>query len=151
MMITIRIILEALILACLACLSIHDIRCHKVTNRSLWCMTPLAAGGIALNLMEKSWYCLPDVVLGGVIGFGVMLGVSLLTHNGIGGGDIKLAGLLGLVCGIRGILLLLLAASFLGSVYGLIRSGKRKDGEIRLPFVPFMTAGFLFSTILSMI
>ena len=64
---------------------------------------------------------------------------------GIGGGDIKLAGVMGLIYGPSRMLAVLLIASGLAACVSL--AAGRKKGMLSLPFVPFLMAGSLAVTI----
>lgn len=150
-MIIIRIAVEILILAYLIYLSVHDIRTKTVTDKSLLLLLPLAALRITLDIFFGSWKHLLFLILGGVFGFCLMLMTAIITHNGIGGGDIKLTGILGCLCGLDGILILLLAASFSAAVYGIVSDRLSQEKKVRIPFVPFMTAGYLLSTAASIL
>jgi prepilin signal peptidase PulO-like enzyme (type II secretory pathway) len=66
----------------------------------------------------------PHWVLGGVIGFGAPLGITWLFYKlrgqiGLGGGDIKLYGILGLYLGPVGIVFSIFLSCLLGAVVGL--------------------------------
>jgi len=71
-----------------------------------------------------------------------ILGELLFKKESMGGGDIKLAAMVGAFIGWKGILLSLFLAVLLGSVVGivLIVSGLRKRRE-HIPFGPFIAAG----------
>jgi leader peptidase (prepilin peptidase) / N-methyltransferase len=80
--------------------------------------------------------------LGGMLSAGAFLLVlGLLWKGGMGGGDIKLTALLGLVLGWY-VFLAVFIASLLGAVTGLaqISSGARGRKD-RIPFGPFLAAG----------
>lgn len=83
-------------------------------------------------------------VVGAVLGFGLFWAIAVLSRGGMGGGDIKLMGMLGGFIGWKGILLTTFAGSVLGSVAGLIlilfRGGGRKT---KVPFGPFLAGGAL--------
>ena len=89
-----------------------------------------------------------SAILGGAAGFAVMLMPYLISRGGMGAGDVKLAGLIGLVNGFP----LVLVALFIGIVAGgavaaglmLSRVVGRKDA---IPFGPFLAAGAIVSMI----
>lgn len=83
-------------------------------------------------------------VLGGVVGF---LGPYLITwffykwrgQIGLGGGDIKLFGILGILLGVQGIVLNIFLSSFVGSVIGgTLILIKRLNRTQAMPFGPFI-------------
>jgi prepilin signal peptidase PulO-like enzyme (type II secretory pathway) len=72
-----------------------------------------------------------DPIIGGLIGFGGTYGITYLFYKikgqiGLGGGDIKLFGILGLYLGPQGIVQLIFLSSLLGSVLGIILISLKK-------------------------
>jgi leader peptidase (prepilin peptidase)/N-methyltransferase len=83
----------------------------------------------------------------GVLGaFVVLLLINVITKGGMGGGDIKLFSVLGIILGWKLTLITFMLACFLGSIYGLvvILSGKLKQRS-PIPFGPFIAMGGLVS------
>jgi len=97
--------------------------------------------GFEMSSVSESGFGLwiVDAAIGGGIGFGLLLIVALISRGGMGGGDVKLAGLIGLVTGFP----LVFVAMFLGVVSGglvaavllLTKVKKRKE---TIPFGPFL-------------
>ncbi|MCZ0702407.1 leader peptidase (prepilin peptidase)/N-methyltransferase [Natronobacillus azotifigens] len=87
-----------------------------------------------------------DSILGAMVGFTLLLLLAIVSKGGMGGGDIKLFGVLGIVLGTTGVLLTLFFASLVGAIVGLIGmvSGKTKRGN-PIPFGPFISVAALFS------
>ena len=87
-----------------------------------------------------------NALLGAVLGFLFMLfiawyGKKRFKQEALGGGDIKLYFLVGLVLGIDLVFLSVLFAALIGLVYGLVM--RKRSGYI--PFVPFIFAGSLLA------
>ena len=80
-----------------------------------------------------------DMLLGGAIGFAVMLLIFVISRGGMGGGDIKLSAAVGLWLGVEGSLLFLLLAFIMGGVISLLLlvSGVKSKGDA-VPFGPFL-------------
>jgi leader peptidase (prepilin peptidase)/N-methyltransferase len=81
-----------------------------------------------------------DAAIGGSTGFGLLLLIALLSRGGMGWGDVKLAGLIGLVTGFP----LIFLALFLGMVSGGITAAillisKLKSRKDAIPFGPFLS------------
>lgn len=89
------------------------------------------------------WY---DPILGAVVGFGLLFLIAVVSKGGMGGGDIKLFGVIGIVLGLTNTLLTFFFAALLGSVIGMIgllaKKVKRKNP---IPFGPFIAAGALLA------
>lgn len=82
------------------------------------------------------------ILLGGGLLYAVAAGYQMVTgREGLGGGDIKLLGLVGAVLGARGALVTLLLGSLTGSVFGvLLILLQRNDSKTPFPFGPFLAA-----------
>ncbi len=84
------------------------------------------------------------LLIGGILGFVIFfligcLGVLLFKKEGMGGGDIKLMGMLGLYMGIHNIVQIFILSFFVAaiiSIFLLITRIKKKDDYI--PFGPFI-------------
>jgi leader peptidase (prepilin peptidase)/N-methyltransferase len=79
-----------------------------------------------------------DRVFGFLFGFGLFLIIALVT-NAMGGGDIKLMGVLGLNFGLKGIIFITIFSFVIGAVISLglliTKKATRKD---YIPFGPFI-------------
>jgi len=99
----------------------------------------LAVLGLASGLaLEPPFF---DRLLGGAVGFGVLWLMAtgyrrLRGRQGLGGGDPKLFGAIGLWLGWQALPMVMLAACLIGlvGVLGLMAGGKRVTGTDRLPF-----------------
>jgi leader peptidase (prepilin peptidase)/N-methyltransferase len=94
-----------------------------------------------------------SVVAGCIVTGGLFFIVAWVSHaalgrTGLGGGDIKLAGLIGAVLGGVGGLLAAFVGIMLGGVVAavLLISGRRQFGEY-LPFGPFLAAGGIVAAV----
>ena len=87
-------------------------------------------------------------LLGGAIGFGLMMLPYLISRGGMGAGDVKLAALIGLVSGFPLVLVALLVGIIAGGLVAAIllvsRLARRKDP---IPFGPFLATGAMVSVI----
>ncbi len=89
------------------------------------------------------------ILLGGGILFVVAYGYYLIAgREGMGGGDIKLLGMIGGFLGYQSLLFIVFASSLSGSAVGIIAMIKQgKGGQTRIPFGPFLALAamcFLF-------
>ena len=103
----------------------------------------LTIGSIPLLLLQSTGTLL-DGFLGAIVGGGLLLLVAVLSKGGMGGGDVKLAAVLGLYLGWSGILLMLFIAFLIGSVVGLTWAWiHKKTLKTALPFGPFLSMATL--------
>ena len=138
-----RVITELAIIGYLIYLSIYDIRHHKVTNDSVLLYIPIVTLKCTVLVCMGTLLDYVPMLLGAAAGFGILLSAAMLTHGGIGGGDIKLAAVLGLAAGLKGMLVTLLVASLGAAVYGIIHKKILKKEKLAIAFVPFMLAGYV--------
>ncbi|WLR50084.1 prepilin peptidase [Bacillus tianshenii] len=87
-----------------------------------------------------------NAYIGSVVGFGLLLFIAIISRGGMGGGDVKLFAVLGLVLGWKLVLLAFFFATFLGMIYGIIGllTGIVKRGE-PIPFGPHIALGALMA------
>lgn len=137
-------ILLAPFLAVLVALSVIDIRHRRIPNRIVYPSIVLSAVYIAVGDLVGSALDLGSAAIGFAAYGGVLLLVALISPRGMGMGDVKLAALIGLVCGSLGLELVAVAAGVgialggLGAIVALVRGATRKSA---LPFGPFLAAG----------
>ena len=88
-----------------------------------------------------------DSIIGILTGGGCLLaiawGYQLITgKDGMGGGDIKLLAMIGAFLGWKGVLFTIMAASFTGTLIGVvIMIRARKGMKLAIPFGPFLAIG----------
>ena len=81
-----------------------------------------------------------DALKGGGIGLAAMLLLALLYRGGIGFGDVKMAGLMGIMVGFPSIIVALLLAIIGGGlVAGILLALKIKGRKEAIPFGPFLS------------
>ncbi len=101
----------------------------------------LAVIFLVIALLQYSW---KHWLLGGVVGFGVPFIVTVLFYKikgqiGLGGGDIKLYGALGIILGPLGIMENIFFSCFTGALVGaVLLMLKVMDRKTPIPFGPFI-------------
>ncbi len=115
---------------------------HRLVLNLILAPTAIAA------LLASIW--LPGMspkssVLGGLIGLGLFLLIAVIGRGAMGTGDIKLAGVIGLITGYPLVLKALLIGIILGGLGTLILLiGKRVTLRSYLPYAPWLVGGALF-------
>ncbi len=115
--------------------------------------TSIIRWGIGIGLMERlvqSWlennrYILIESLLGALVGYGLFMLVYygaqwLLKKEGLGYGDVRLMGFIGLFIGIKYLFLMIIIACVIASVFGVILLKVRKSSE-PYPLGPFLNLG----------
>ena len=126
----------------LVIVTVSDLAYMIIPDKILLFFLPLF---IALQMIIPNTYWV-DSLLGGLIGFGLLFIISLLTGGGMGGGDIKLFALLGFILGVKYVVLAFFFSVIIGAVFGMIvlLIGVLKKRQ-PMPFGPFIAVGALLS------
>ncbi|UCH51360.1 MAG: prepilin peptidase, partial [Chloroflexota bacterium] len=89
-----------------------------------------------------------DAAIGGGIGLGLLLPIGILAREGIGGGDIKLAALIGLITGFPLVFIALFLAMISGGLTaGILLLAKLKGRKDAIPFGPFLALATMVTII----
>lgn len=99
--------------------------------------------GIVLGIIVSPFNLGLKTALAGMAAFGlVLLLIAVLSRGGMGGGDIKLAAVIGAFTGVKGAGLVFVIASLLGGIWALFLI-LRNQANLKTPvkFGPFLSAG----------
>jgi len=121
---------------------------HKIIPDSLSLSgIPIGVAVSFIPAVEMGWLdSIIGLFAGGLLFLAVAeIGDRVFKKESMGGGDIKLAAMLGAFLGWKGILLVLVFASFLGAVIGgaFLIAAKDKEKARTIPFGPFLVAAAL--------
>ncbi|MEK9197924.1 prepilin peptidase [Ureibacillus sp. 179-F W5.1 NHS] len=120
-----------LFISLLIIIVVSDIVYMIIPDKILLFFLPFLILGRILVPLDPWW----DSVVGAIIGFGMLYFIAFVSKGGIGGGDIKLFFLIGLVLGWKNTILTLFLASIIGLIIGIITLKVRAEGK-KTPF-PF--------------
>jgi leader peptidase (prepilin peptidase) / N-methyltransferase len=133
------LLLELPFAAVLIAVAVIDLEHHIVPNRVV---VPAAVWGLLAAVLVAG-SDLPELLIAGAVAFLALLLAALAYPAGMGMGDVKLAGVMGLYLGLA-VAPALLAAFLAGSIVGIAivvhEGGSRKRG---VPFAPFLALGGL--------
>lgn len=116
--------------------AVIDIKTRLVPNKLL-----LVAGAVTIIWLFFTGSVVSGL-LGGWVGFSLFGVIYLLSRGKVGAGDVKLAGLVGLMAGFPLVLLALLLALLTGSmVIGALLAFKRVKTTGSIPYAPFLCSG----------
>ncbi|HWS50310.1 MAG TPA: A24 family peptidase [Microbacterium sp.] len=129
-----------------AWLIVIDARSHRLPNRIV---LPTLAALLALVMLEALLTARTGPLIGALLGMLILGGfyaaLRLVSRDGMGGGDVKLAAVIGLVLGWHGWQALAVGAAsafVLGALYALILMAlRRADRSTRIAFGPWMIVG----------
>jgi len=133
-----RLIFASACLAVLVVVTVTDLEHGLILNRVIY---PAIGLGLVGSLLVD-WPDLLSHLGGGLLGAGVIALIILLVPGGMGWGDVRLAGFIGLITGLPGLLFALFVGFVSGGIVAgtLLASGRRKTGET-IPLGPFLALG----------
>ncbi|SDM80222.1 type 4 prepilin peptidase 1 Aspartic peptidase. MEROPS family A24A [Psychrobacillus sp. OK028] len=130
---TMELVVALLFISLLVIITVSDIAYMLIPDKILlFFLVPL----IVLRVLEplSPWW---DSLIGAFVGFGLLFLIAVVSKGGMGGGDIKLFFVIGLVLGWIPTLLTLFLASVTGTVVGAISLKRTKQGrKTPIPFGP---------------
>ena len=126
-----------LTLAWFSLAALYDVRWRRIPDKLLGYCVPFAVAGA---LFHEGWtfYGVQSVLLGGGAYFVTMLTLAIITR-GIGGGDVKMGGVVGLAVGWPGALIAFSASWIAAGVVGAATQRKT------LPMAPLLLVGAVFA------
>ncbi len=132
--------------ALLVVISITDLSHRLVPRRLIYgalaLIVPLL---VAASAVDHTWHSLDGALIGGLVAFGLFFAVWWFIPRGMGFGDVRLAGVIGLTTGWLSLLhayVAFLAGFLVGMVFGLILMAVSSVGrKTRIPFAPSLSVG----------
>jgi leader peptidase (prepilin peptidase) / N-methyltransferase len=138
--------------AALLAISAVDLELYIVPNRivypALFLSVPLLVVAAAL---DGDWRSLRDAALGGALGWGLLFVVHVISPGGMGFGDVRLAGLIGVHLGwlsVGHVLVGLFLGFLLAAAVGVVLiAAKVLTRKAKVPFGPFLAAGAVIAVL----
>lgn len=145
-------LLRSLLLALGYVAALWDAREHRVPNRltlamaGAWCLVLMPQ--IILRWEDTRLYLISGLV-GALMGGLIFLIVYLISHRGLGGGDVKFMTAAGLYLGFYGVMPAMLMGSILAALAGLaLIAAKKIDRKGQIALIPFLYAGIVLTLLL---
>lgn len=132
-----ELIVAILFVSLLVIITVSDIAYMLIPDKVL---LPFAVVllGLRIVIPLDPWW---NSLLGAVVGFSLLFLIAVVSKGGMGGGDIKLFFVIGLVLGLSGTLMTLFFASLIGAIVGIIQLRVTKKGrKSPIPFGPSIAA-----------
>jgi prepilin signal peptidase PulO-like enzyme (type II secretory pathway) len=119
-------------------IAVIDLEHRLVLNRMLLTAAPIV---LVTNLLSGA-LTLASAVGGAAVGFGLLLVIALLARGGMGMGDVKLAGIIGLTTGFSGVLFALYIGVFAGGIASLamLIKNRFRRGQT-MAYAPYLVIG----------
>jgi leader peptidase (prepilin peptidase)/N-methyltransferase len=135
-------------LGVLLALAVIDARTKRLPNRLVYPALGIAAPYLVIARLAGADVDLLDALIGFLAYGGGLFVVALVAPRGMGMGDVKLAGLMGLVLGSLGLEYVAVAAGLgilLGGVGAIVALAAGAGRKQAMPFGPFLAAGAVLS------
>nr|WP_307990421.1 prepilin peptidase [uncultured Niameybacter sp.] len=112
------------------------------------CIVAILGKG-ALSYLHQDAMIIIKSLLGGALGYGIValvfyIALWVLKKEGMGYGDVRYLGMIGLFTSPGLVFLTLLIGSIAGSIYGIFLYARQKE-SLEFPFGPFLSIGALIS------
>jgi leader peptidase (prepilin peptidase)/N-methyltransferase len=122
----------------LLAVTVIDLEHRRVLNIML---APMAVIAAVFSLLPFAPEPLA-MALGGVVGLGLFLVLGIIGRGALGMGDIKLAGVIGIMVGYPGVLYALIAGALLGGVAAVVLLVTRKaTRKTAIAYAPYLSLG----------
>jgi len=131
-------------------LSIIDFRELRLPNKYVYPSYAVVTAGLALPAaIENKWDAFASALLCGLVGLALFMVMHVVYPSGLGMGDVKLAGIIGMIAGWVSwgtALVALMLAFFLSAIVSIVLLATRKATmKSALPFGPFMLGGAILA------
>ena len=124
---------------------------HRLVPRTLiyGALALIAPLLVVASAVNHSWHDLVAAAVWGAVAFAVFFAIWFLVPKGMGFGDVRLAGVIGLTVGYLGPVhayMAFLSGFVLGLLFGLVlMAGSSTGRKTRIPFAPALAAGATFA------
>lgn len=139
--------IDVILLGFLIYISIKDLKSHVIKNNILLIMLPIATLRAVIHcaVSDTPLMTLLSHLGGAAFAFFLFLAVAMFSGGrNVGGGDIKIAGILGICTGFQGILITLVCGMLAACVGGLVLGYLHKTRHVMIPLAPYLSIGFVF-------
>ena len=143
--VTYRFVIYTMLAVNLLYISNYDIR-EQAVSYEIIIVSVICALAVLVYNKDNTWW---NYILSGIGYAAVFMMISRMTRSAIGIGDAFITGVIGLYLGFFHALIVVFYAFLLGGLISIILFLMKKvSRQTTLPFVPFLTAGFIVSILL---
>jgi len=137
-----ELIVAILLISLFMIVFVSDMFYMLIPNKVLLFFLPLFIV-LRIFIPLDPWY---DMIIGAGVGYVLLAIIIIISKGGMGAGDMKLFGVIGIVLGWKNILLTFFLAALFGAIVGgsLMILKRVKKGE-PIPFGPFIVLGAIIS------
>ena len=136
---TVKFVIMSFYYCLLTAILVIDLEHTLILNKLVYPATAIALIISAIAPIAPG-YDIVKALIGGGVGLGVMFSIALIFRHGMGWGDVKMAGLMGVMVAFPGIVVALLLAVIGGGLAAVILLAfKLKGRKDAMPFGPFLS------------
>lgn len=133
---TVQFVIMSFYYCLLIAILVIDLEHTLILNKIVY---PATAAALIITAVTPG-YDIVQALIGGGLGLGIMFGIALIFRHGMGWGDVKMAGLMGVMVAFPGILMALLLAIVGGGLAAVtLLTFKLKGRKDAMPFGPFLS------------
>lgn len=137
-----ELITSLLMISMLMIIFVSDITKMVIPNKVLLFFLPLFVLAKIIQPLDPWW----SSIAGAFAGAGIIFIIILISRGGMGAGDMKLLGVMGIVLGIENVLLTFFLACLIGALIGgLLLALKIIKRKTPIPFGPYIIAASLIT------
>ncbi|MBP1968890.1 leader peptidase (prepilin peptidase)/N-methyltransferase [Virgibacillus natechei] len=137
-----ELVTALLLVSMLVIIIISDIKYMLIPNNVLLFFLPLFIIMRIFQPLDPWW----SALLGAIIGFSIIAVIIIVSRGGMGAGDMKLFGVLGIVLGMEKVLLAFFLACMIGAIIGMALLLTRVIGRKQpVPFGPYIVVAALIT------
>ena len=127
-----------LFISLLVIITVSDIAYMLIPDKVLLPFTVVLSICRVFSPLDPWW----DAIVGAAVGFGILFIIAFVSKGGMGGGDIKLFFVIGLVLGFKLTIVALFMSAVIGLVAGVVQLMWQKKGRKQpIPFGPWIAVG----------
>lgn len=135
---TLELLVAILFISLLVIITVSDIAYMLIPDKVLLPFVILLLIARIFSPLDPFW----DAFVGAAVGFGLLLLIAFVSKGGMGGGDVKLFFVIGLVLGFQLTIVALFVSSIVGLVAGVSQLLWQKKGRKQpVPFGPWIALG----------
>lgn len=135
------------VIAVMIVIFVYDLKYYLILDKIIYPAAIVVLLTIPFVPAAWNWRGVADALFAAAIGGGFFFLQYLISHGKwIGGGDVKMGALMGLILGVAGLLVALFFAYVIGAIFGLILVAvKKKTMKSQIPFGTFLAVGTMIS------
>ncbi|HLU23489.1 MAG TPA: prepilin peptidase, partial [Bacillaceae bacterium] len=137
-----ELVIALTLISLLVIITVSDLTYMLIPDKVLLVFTGIFIIELIIEPLSPWW----DSLAGAAVAFIMLLAIAIISKGGMGGGDIKLFTVLGLVLGVKLVFVSFFFANLIGAIIGIIGMAIGKiERKKPIPFGPFIAIGTIIA------